>query len=374
MKLRFCHHFQEDKMLTSDENKRYSRHLLLDQVGVSGQLKLKQAKVLVIGAGGLGCPVLQYLTAAGVGTIGIVDFDVVDLSNLQRQILFTTEDVGKNKATTAAKRLSQLNPLVQFTVFPEKLTPQNALTMFEGFDVVVDGTDNFSTRYLISDASVILNKPLVYGSIHKFEGQVAVFNYKNGPSYRCLFPTPPAPDQIQSCSEVGVLGVLPGIIGTQQANEVLKIILEIGEPLNGKLMLINALSSSSVLLTIQRTAAIETTLANKENFSQTDYDLFCGILPIPSDQPNLKELCDHPDYQIIDLREPWEEPKLTGKSVVLLPLGELKNEIAQISTDKQVMLVCQNGIRSQQAKSFLEDYHGFKNVSNLIGGIQGNGE
>jgi adenylyltransferase/sulfurtransferase len=361
-------------MLTSEENKRYSRHLLLDQVGVSGQLKLKQAKVLVIGAGGLGCPVLQYLTAAGVGTIGIVDFDVVDLSNLQRQILFTTEDVGKKKATTAAKRLSQLNPLVQFTVFPEKLTPQNALTIFEGFDVVVDGTDNFSTRYLISDASVILNKPLVYGSIHKFEGQVAVFNYKNGPSYRCLFPTPPAPDQIQSCSEVGVLGVLPGIIGTQQANEVLKIILEIGEPLNGKLMLINALSSSSVLLTIQRTAAIATTLANKENFSQTDYDLFCGIIPIPSDQPNLKELCDHPDYQIIDLREPWEEPKLTGKSVVLLPLGELKNEIAQIATYKKVMLVCQNGIRSQQAKSFLVDYHGFKNVSNLIGGIQGNGE
>jgi adenylyltransferase/sulfurtransferase len=360
-------------MLTSEENKRYSRHLLLDQVGVSGQLKLKRAKVLVIGAGGLGCPVLQYLTAAGVGTIGIVDFDVVDLSNLQRQILFTTEDVGKNKATTAAKRLSQLNPLVQFTVFPEKITTQNALSIIAQFDLVVDGTDNFSTRYLISDATVILNKPLVYGSIHKFEGQVSVFNYKNGPSYRCLFPTPPAPGQIQSCSEVGVLGVLPGIIGTQQANEVLKIVLEIGEPLNGKLMLINALSSSNVLLTIKRTAAIETTLANKENFSQTDYDLFCGIVPIPSDQPNLKELCNHPDYQIIDLREPWEEPKLIGKSVFLLPMGELKNSIDKIEREKKVVLVCQNGIRSEQARTFLSDYHGLKNVTHLIGGIERNG-
>jgi adenylyltransferase/sulfurtransferase len=360
-------------MLTSDENKRYSRHLLLDQIGVSGQLKLKQAKVLVIGAGGLGCPVLQYLTAAGVGSIGIVDFDVVDLSNLQRQILFTTEDVGNNKAATAAKRLSQLNPLVQFVVFPEKLTTQNALAIIAQFDLVVDGTDNFSTRYLISDATVILNKPLVYGSIHKFEGQVAVFNYQNGPSYRCLFPTPPAPEQIQSCSEVGVLCVLPGIIGTHQANEVLKIILEIGEPLNGKLMLINALSSSSVLLTIQRTAAIETTLANKENFNQTDYDLFCGILPIPANQLNLKELCDHPDYQIIDLREAWEEPKLVGKSVFLLPMGELKNSIDKIEREKKVVLVCQNGIRSEQARTFLSDYHGLKNVTHLIGGIERNG-
>ena len=238
--------------LTDIEKNRYSRHILLDKIGLEGQEKLKGAKVLVIGAGGLGCPVLQYLTAAGVGTIGIIDFDIVDETNLQRQILFTVNDVGVNKAEAAENRLRQLNPYVRFNIYPERLTTKNALNLFSEYDIIVDGTDNFSTRYLVNDACVITGKPLVYGAIYKFEGQVAVFNFNGGPSYRCLFPEPPKSGSVPNCSEVGVIGVLPGLIGTQQANEVIKLILEIGEPLSGKLLTYNSLDNSFFTLKVNR--------------------------------------------------------------------------------------------------------------------------
>ena len=217
---------------------------MLSEIGITGQKKLKDSKVLVIGAGGLGCPVLQYITAAGVGSIGIIDFDVVDVSNLQRQILYSTNDIGANKAAAAKERLNALNPLINIIAYEYKLSNKNALELFSQYDIIVDGSDNFSTRYLVNDACVLTEKPLVYGAIHKFEGQVTVFNFEQGPSYRCLFPEAPSPDSAPNCSETGVLGVLPGIIGVYQANEVLKIILGIGESLSGKLLLIDALKNN----------------------------------------------------------------------------------------------------------------------------------
>ena len=239
-------------MLSESEKKRYNRHLILDKVGIEGQQRLKNARVLVIGAGGLGCPVLLYLTAAGVGNIGIIDFDTVDESNLQRQVLFTTEDIGKNKALAAKERLLARNNCIEITVFPEKLTTENALELFGQYDIIIDGTDNFSTRYLVNDACVISNKPLIYGAIFKFEGQVTVFNYQNGPTYRCLFPNPPKAGSVPSCSDIGVLGVLPGLIGLQQANEALKIILQIGEILSGKLTIYNALGADTTIVNITK--------------------------------------------------------------------------------------------------------------------------
>ena len=258
-------------MLTSEEKKQYNRHLILDKIGEKGQLKLKKAKVLVIGAGGLGCPVLQYLTAAGVGTIGIIDDDVVDQSNLQRQILYTIDDIGISKAITASKKLSKLNPFIKFDVYQEKLTRENAISLFEKYDIIVDGSDNFSTRYLTNDASAITRKPLVYGAIFKFEGQVSVFNYKESGSYRCLYPTPPKPDESPNCSEIGVLGVLPGIIGSLQANEVIKMICEIGEVLTNKVLIYDTLTLRQLTLKFEK--------SEKANITklEEDYDFFCGI-------------------------------------------------------------------------------------------------
>lgn len=359
-------------MLEKEEIKRYNRHLILEQVGVKGQEKLKAAKVLMIGAGGLGCPALQYLTAAGVGTIGIVDFDTVDVSNLQRQILFTTADCGKNKAECAAERLAQLNPHVHFNVYPEKLTTQNALALFEEYDLVIDGTDNFETRYLVNDASVLTNTPLVYGSIYIFEGQVAVFNYKNGPSYRCLFPTPPKAGTIKNCSEIGVIGVLPGIIGTQQANEALKLMLEIGEPLSGKLMLYNALSANYTTISIDRSEeAINKVLAPDFNFRETDYALFCGVDTESNvtNKMNLNDFLNHPDYECIDVRESWEEPIIRGNNLKKITLGEIVDRKNEISKTKKTVVFCQSGSRSAQVVQLLEKMHGFKNLINFKGGV-----
>ncbi|MBL4668869.1 MAG: HesA/MoeB/ThiF family protein, partial [Flavobacteriales bacterium] len=299
--------------LTNKEKNRYSRHLSLEKVGLSGQEKLKLAKVLVIGSGGLGCPVLQYLTAAGIGTIGIIDFDNVDETNLQRQILFTTNDIGTNKAVAAGNRLKQLNPYIDFNIYPERLTTKNALNLFSDYDIIVDGTDNFSTRYLVNDACVITNKPLIYGAIYKFEGQVTVFNYQKGPTYRCLFPEPPKAGSVPNCSEIGVLGVLPGIIGTQQANEVLKLILGIGESLSGKLLTYDSLNNSFLTLTINRSEKeVQKVLDEKSNFEQIDYDFFCGIkideyMNEVSAQ-ELKELLEKESIQVIDVRESYETP------------------------------------------------------------------
>lgn len=362
-----------NQKLTDKEKYRYSRHLLLDKVGEVGQEKLKAGKVLVIGAGGLGCPVLQYLTAAGVGTIGIIDFDVVDETNLQRQILFTVNDIGKNKAITAKERLEQLNPFVKFEVYPQKLTSKNALEIFKHYDVVVDGTDNFSTRYLVNDACVITQKPLVYGSIYKFEGQVSVFNYQGGPTYRCLFPEPPKAGSVPNCSDVGVIGVLPGLIGTQQANEVLKIILEIGLPLSGKLLIYDALQSSSISIKINRSEEqIEKVLVGKNDFENNNYDLFCGIKPIQVkdeiSSTELKELIQHETLQLLDVREEWEQPKIENYEVLNIPLQKIPFSLEQIDKTKKTVVICQHGVRSLKAIEFLKN-NGYTNLINLTGGM-----
>jgi len=359
--------------LTDQEKYRYSRHLSLDKVGLSGQEKLKAAKVLIVGAGGLGCPVLQYLTAAGVGTIGVVDFDTIDETNLQRQILFTIDDVGKNKAEVAVKRLKQLNSYVNFNVYPEKLTTSNAIQLFSSYDIIVDGTDNFSTRYLINDACVITSKPLVYGAIYKFEGQVTVFNYKNGPSYRCLFPEAPKAGSVPNCSDVGVIGVLPGLIGTQQANEALKMILEIGEVLSGKLLTYNSLDNLFLTLNINRSEEqIQKVLAQDFNFEQMDYDFFCGVKQHKDMQEitieELKELLNKEDIQVIDVRELHETPKVEVLNAINIPLQTIPQNMDKISKNKKVIVHCQHGIRSMHAIDFLKE-NGFNNLINLTDGI-----
>ncbi|MGB0888311.1 MAG: molybdopterin-synthase adenylyltransferase MoeB [Vicingaceae bacterium] len=366
--------------LTDKEKNRYSRHLHLDKVGLLGQEKLKAAKVLVIGAGGLGCPVLQYLTAAGVGTIGIIDFDRVDATNLQRQILFTVHDIGDNKAISAKNRLTLLNPHTKFDVYPEKLTTKNALELFKQYDIIVDGTDNFSTRYLVNDACVITNKPLVYGAIYKFEGQVSVFNYKEGPTYRCLFPEPPKAGSVPNCSDVGVLGVLPGLIGTQQANEVIKIILDLGVPLSGKLLTYDALNNSFLTLNVNRSEEeIQKVLNNSADFENIDYDFFCGIDSAKNLQEiskeSLKSLLDSDeDFQIVDVRQEYEQPRIDLSTTVngqllVAPLNDLEKYIDQISKSKKVVVVCQHGIRSVAAIEHLKNKYDFKNLINLENGI-----
>lgn len=360
-------------MLSKEEKHRYNRHIILDKVGIEGQEKLKNAKVLVIGAGGLGCPVLQYLTAAGVGTIGIVDFDTVDETNLQRQILFTIDDVGKPKAQIAAHNLEQLNPYVHFDVYYERLTNQNALDIFKQYDIIVDGSDNFSTRYLVNDACVITGKPLVYGSIFKFEGQVAVFNYKNSATYRCLFPEPPKSGTVPSCSEIGVIGVLPGIIGSLQANEVLKIILEIGEPLTNKVMIFNALNNSFFTLNFSKNeAVVKQTKAMENTFASFDYDVFCGLKNNDVNNVNEEILTDLPkDYFIIDVREEHERPKLNFNGQLLnIPLSNLTSQIKTLDPSKNYIITCQSGVRSLKAIELLKS-HDFNNLYNLQKGVSG---
>ncbi len=358
-------------MLTNSEKNRYDRHIKLPEVGLEGQERLKAAKVLVIGVGGLGCPILQYLTAAGVGIIGVIDDDVIDESNLQRQILFGSEDVGKYKVSTAIQKLKTQNPFVVFTEYKERLTNKNALALFKGYDIVVDGTDNFSTRYLINDACVITNKPLVYGSIYKFEGQISVFNYNNGPSYRCLFPNPPEENQLPNCSEIGVLGVLPGVIGTLQATEVLKIILQKGTVLSGLLRIMNLLENSNLTLTIEKNQKeIDRVL---ENGLLDNYELFCGVEP-NSDQDNysiedIEKFKADPTILFIDVREEWEQPRVPELKALEIPLDELEESIESIPKDKKVIFFCQTGGRSQQVISFLESQFGFTNLYSLQGGI-----
>lgn len=358
-------------MLTDQEKYRYSRHLLLDKIGEQGQEKLKAAKVLVIGAGGLGCPVLQYLTAAGVGFIGIIDFDKVDETNLQRQILFTTDDVGINKALAAKNHLEQLNPYVNFDIYQEKLTNQNAIELFAQYDIIVDGTDNFSTRYLVNDACVKTNKPLVYGAIYKFEGQVSVFNYKNGPTYRCLFPEAPDPGSVPNCSEIGVVGVLPGLIGTQQANEVIKILLGIGNPLSGKLSVYDALNASQFVVDIARNEE-QIKVVKEIDLKQYDYDYFCGIKIDPNmneiSSKELKDLLNNEEVQVIDVREPHEQPKVEALNAVNIPLQTIPHQLNQIDKNKKVIVYCQHGVRSLHAIDYLKQ-QGFDNLINLTGGI-----
>ena len=335
-------------MLTSEEKKQYNRHLILDKIGEKGQLKLKKAKVLVIGAGGLGCPVLQYLTAAGVGTIGIIDDDVVDQSNLQRQILYTIDDIGFSKALTASKRLRKLNPFVKFEVYQKKLTRENAITLFEQYDIIVDGSDNFSTRYLTNDASVITKKPLVYGAIFKFEGQVSVFNYNESGSYRCLYPIPPKPNESPNCSEIGVLGVLPGIIGSLQANEVIKMICEIGEVLTNKVLIYDTLTMRQLTLKFEKSE-----YANISKLEE-DYDFFCGIQSIENEITLDEVEKNIESYNLLDVREEYEHEdyNIGGKNI---PLSELDDRLKEVDTQKPIVVYCASGIRSKKAIDILKE-------------------
>ncbi|MCH2021357.1 MAG: HesA/MoeB/ThiF family protein [Saprospiraceae bacterium] len=360
---------------SKEELNRYSRHLMLEEIGIEGQKKLKAAKVLVVGAGGLGCPVLQYLAAAGVGNIGIIDMDVIEESNLQRQVLYGVKDVGKNKATIAKERLIKLNPLIEITAYPFELATTNALQLFKAYDLIIDGSDNFATRYLVNDASVITGKPLVYGSIFRFEGQVSVFNYENGPSYRCLYPDPPKQNEVPNCSEIGVLGVLPGIIGNLQANEALKIILGIGENLSGKLLVYNALNFKNLLLNIQADPnLIKKTKALSASFQHTNYKNSCSI-QIDTSKPikeiTSSELSENMDnYQFLDVREIWEQPRLNGQNIINIPLPRLLSSADQIPKDEPVIVLCAKGIRSKIAIQQLQDQLGYTNLTNLTGGIK----
>ena len=366
--------------LSSEELVRYNRHLILKEFGLSHQIKLKNSKVLVVGAGGLGCPALLYLAAAGVGTLGIVDFDRVHVSNLQRQVLYTEGDVNANKAERAAARLKERNAHLTYHVIQEKLTSTNALEIIKHYDIVLDGTDNFATRYLLNDACVILGLPLVYGSILRFEGQVAAFNVnvdgEFSANYRDLFPVPPDPDAVPDCSQAGVLGVLPGIIGTFQANEVIKILTGIGEPLRDKLMLIDCLTLEQNVIRIKNHNRRETIV------SLIDYDEFCGISeeknkPLTSNKNVMKEVTvqelkdmmdSKADFQLIDVREPHEFDicNLGGE---LIPQGQIPQNVDKVSKEKQVVIHCRSGARSGNMVQWLEKNHGFQNLYNLKGGI-----
>ncbi len=368
-------------MLSEKEILRYSRHLLLPEIGTKGQEKLKKSKVLVIGAGGLGCPVLKYLTAAGVGQIGIIDFDVVDETNLQRQILFDVSDIGKSKAETAKLKLQKQNPLVSINAFNTKLTTHNAISIFSKFDIIVDGTDNFSTRYLVNDACVLTGKILVSGSIFKFQGQVSIFNYENkkgelGPTYRCLFPIPPSSDDTPSCSEIGVLGVLPGIIGTFMANETLKIIIGIGELLSRKLLLVDALSMSFNTIELKRNDAwLKSMPKSEKEFKKMNYEFFCTSMQNKStvkeiSVSRLNDLINSmEDIQLLDVREPNENPFVDELNDSKIPLNSIEQRVKEIPRDKKVIVFCRSGIRSRRAIELLQIKFGYENLYNLQGGV-----
>lgn len=364
-------HRHMNTSLSTQELKRYNRHIILPDFGLESQEKLKQAKVLVIGAGGLGCPILQYLTAAGLGTIGIIDDDVVDESNLQRQVLFSTEDIGKSKAETAKEKLSLQNPHIQFQTYQERLTNGNALNIIKEYEIVVDGSDNFQTRYLVNDACVILNKVLVFGAIFKFEGQLSVFNYTNGPTYRCLFPEPPLPGEVPNCSEIGVIGVLPGIIGSMMANETIKIITQKEGVLSGKLLMIDTLSMNQSIISFTKNP-------ENSNISElSDYDAFCGIaeqeieLGQSISPKELRELLNTSEVQLIDVREPHEYEICHIEGSKLIPLQQIPTRYNEIDQNKSTVVICHHGMRSASAIQFLEQTHGFKNLTNLSFGIDG---
>ena len=364
------------------ELERYSRHLIIPEFNIEGQRKLKAAKVLVVGTGGLGAPLIQYLSAAGVGTIGIVDFDVVDDSNLQRQVLFTTADVGRPKVEVAKERIGKQNPFIRINTYNTQLTSENALDIIKDYDVVADGTDNFPTRYLVNDACVLLDKVNVYASIFRFDGQVSVFNFMakdgtRGPNYRDLFPSPPPPGLVPSCAEGGVLGVLPGIIGSLQANEVIKVITGIGDPLSGRMFIFDALSFETRTLNLRKD---EKNPLNGKNPTQTgliDYEIFCGIGQDNGQEANVKEItvkeletwqAGEKDFQLIDVREGYEY-EIANLGGELIPLAEVEKEVNKIASDKDVVVHCRSGKRSADAIQVLEQKYGFKNLYNLKGGI-----
>jgi len=364
--------------LSKQEVLRYSRHLIMPEVGMDGQLKLKKAKVLCIGTGGLGAPLGLYLAAAGVGRIGVVDFDAVDLTNLQRQVLFGTSDVGRPKIEAAAARLRDINPEIQIDAFEARLTSENALDILKDYDVVVDGTDNFPTRYLVNDACVLLGKPNVYASIFRFEGQITVFGYPGGPCYRCLYPEPPPPGLVPSCAEGGVLGILPGIVGTIQAAETLKLILGKGEHLIGRLLLFDALAMRFRELKLRKNPDCPVCGEYRTLTKLIDYDQFCGIrgeeapmnvAGIPEITPReLKSRLDRGDELfILDVREPHEY-QICNLQGHLIPLGELSRRVHELDSSREIVAHCRSGKRSADAVEFLRKA-GFHKIWNLKGGI-----
>jgi molybdopterin/thiamine biosynthesis adenylyltransferase/rhodanese-related sulfurtransferase len=369
---------EQEVKLSKEEIQRYSRHLIMPEVGMEGQLKLKRARVLTIGTGGLGAPLGLYLAAAGVGHLGLVDFDVVDSSNLQRQVTFTTADVGKPKSEAAKARLSALNPAIEIVSYETRLTSDNALDLFRDYDIIVDGTDNFPTRFLVNDACILLGKPNVYGSIFRFEGQATVFGYPDGPCYRCLYPEPPPPGLVPSCAEGGVLGVLPGIVGSIQAMETIKLILGAGDPLVGRLLLFDALAMRFRELKLKKNPDCPMCGKNRTITKLIDYEEFCGIrgeeAPAMTDgiseitATELKARQDRGDKLfILDVREPHEYQicNLNGK---LIPLGELPRRVNELDSSVEMVVHCRSGKRSADAIHFLQTA-GFKKLWNLKGGV-----
>jgi adenylyltransferase/sulfurtransferase len=367
--------------LSREEMARYNRHVIMPEVGVEGQKKLKGAKVLMVGAGGLGSPMGLYLAAAGVGRIGIVDFDVVDSSNLQRQVLYGVESVGRPKLTAAAERLKNLNPHVEIVPHELRLTSANALDIVRGYDLVVDGTDNFATRYLVNDACVLAGVPNVYASIFRFEGQVSVFWAKKGPCYRCLYPEPPPPGLIPSCAEGGVLGVLPGVVGALQATEALKLILGIGEPLIGTLLLVDALGMSFKRLKLQKDPKCRLCGPNPTVTALIDYDQFCSAGRGAEEKPaaqtaapaeitveELKARMAEGGVVVVDVREPHELEICRIQGTVHIPLGDIPNRYRELDPNAEILVHCRSGMRSAKAVKFLRE-QGYSKAVNVAGGI-----
>jgi sulfur-carrier protein adenylyltransferase/sulfurtransferase len=367
----------ETATLNNDEILRYSRHLIMPEVGMEGQQKLKAARVLCIGAGGLGSPLALYLAAAGVGTLGIVDFDVVDFTNLQRQIIHSTADVGRKKLDSAAEKLQAINPFVNVKKIETRLSSENALELFREFDIVADGTDNFPTRYLVNDACVLTGKPNVYGSIFRFEGQASVFATEEGPCYRCLYPEPPPPGLVPSCAEGGVLGILPGLVGVMQATEVIKLILGAGEPLIGRLLLIDALAMKFRELKLRKNPDCPACGKHPTITKLIDYNEFCGIRgeekPVETGIPEMqveelkRRLDAGENLFVLDVREPHEY-QICNIGGHLIPLGDLPKRVNELDSSREIVAHCRSGVRSAKAVGFLQQA-GFKKVHNLAGGI-----
>ena len=366
--------------LSTDDLSRYSRHLILPEVGMEGQRRLKAARVLCVGTGGLGSPMALYLTAAGIGTLGLVDFDVVDASNLQRQIIHSTKDIGRKKIDSAEEKLSALNPAIKIVKHETMLSSANALDILKDYDIVADGTDNFPTRYLVNDACVLLGKPNVYGSIFRFEGQASVFATEAGPCYRCLYPEPPPPGLVPSCAEGGVLGILPGLVGVIQATEVIKLILGKGESLVGRLLLVDALNMRFRELKLRKNPECPVCGTNPTVTQLIDYDHFCGIVPEAPQEKNLKngipqitvkelkarrDACE--DIFLLDVREPYEFQiaQIGGK---LIPQNDVPQRMAEIPRNREIVVHCRSGARSQKIAEFLKQ-SGYNDVVNVAGGI-----
>jgi adenylyltransferase/sulfurtransferase len=367
----------EAASLSNEEILRYSRHLIMPEVGMEGQQKLKAARVLCIGAGGLGSPLALYLTAAGVGTLGVVDFDVVDYTNLQRQIIHSTADVGRKKLDSAAEKLKGINPFLNLRTFETRLTSDNALELFREFDIIADGTDNFPTRYLVNDACVLTGKPNVYGSIFRFEGQASVFATEQGPCYRCLYPEAPPPGLVPSCAEGGVLGILPGLVGVIQATETIKLILGQGDPLIGRLLLVDALGMKFRELKLRKNPDCPACGSHRTITKLIDYNEFCGIRgeekPVDTTVPEMqveelkRRLDAGENLFVLDVREPHEY-QICNIGGHLIPLGDLPKRVNELDTSREIVAHCRSGVRSAKAVNFLRQA-GFKKVTNLAGGI-----